>query len=86
MSSVVEPQTKPSSPPTKNQNVEGLVPQIDMIHIEYNDLEEESLPTNFSCPVYVPISLPIVVSVIHTYSDPLEGLVVDDSIPCIHFP
>ena len=85
MSSVVEPQTKPSSPPTKNQKVEGLVPQIDMIHIECNDLEEESLPTNFSCPVSIPDSLPIVVLVIHTYSNPLEGLVVDDSIPCIHF-
>ena len=64
MSSVVEPQTKPSSPPTKNQNIEGLVPQIDMIHIEYNDLEEESLSTNFSCPVSIPVSLPIVVQFI----------------------
>ena len=85
MSSVVEAQSTTSTPLAKKKKVQEPVPLVDTLNIEHNYLEEESIPFNFSCPITIPFSLPVVVSIARTSIDPLDGLMVEDSFPEIHF-
>ena len=85
MSSVFEAKSTASNPPAEKQKVQDPVPHVDTHNIEDNDLEEETITFNFSCPITIPVSLPALVSIARTSVDPLDGLVVDDSFPEIHF-
>ena len=85
MSSVVEAQSTTSTPLAKKKKVQEPVPLVDTLNIEHNYLEKESIPFNFSCPITIPFILPVVVSIARTSIDPLDGLMVEDSFPEIHF-
>ena len=55
-----------------------------MFEIEYSNLEQETIPISFSCPITINVTLPIA-PVTKAPVDPLEGLVNDNPFLDIHF-
>ena len=90
MSSMVEAHAIITTPPPKKQRIEKYAPQVNpppqvsMLDIKDSDIEQETHPISFSCPIIVIVMLPTIVSKTQAFAEPLEFLVDKISFSKIH--